>query len=74
MANSIAAVLPQFWAMEGLRRLMELTPAVNSVNRQFASDLASAGDTVNAWRADRRLVRVARVDNPNALVKCFNNL
>jgi hypothetical protein len=57
MANSIAAVLPQFWALEGLRRLMELTPAVNSVNRQFADDLASAGDTVNAWRADRRVVR-----------------
>jgi hypothetical protein len=57
MANSIAAVLPQFWALEGLRRLMELTPAVGSVNRQFASELASAGDTVNAWRADRRTVR-----------------
>jgi hypothetical protein len=36
---------------------MELTPGVQSVNRQFSPELARAGDQVNAWRADARTTR-----------------
>lgn len=57
MANSVSAGIPQYWAMEGLRVLMENTPAAQNVNRQFASELAQAGDQVNAYRADRRYTR-----------------
>lgn len=57
MANSVSAALPQYWALRGLQVLMEQTPAVGSVNRQFSNELARAGDQVNAYRADRRYTR-----------------
>jgi len=57
MANSLSAALPQFWANTALMQLMEMTPAVQSVNRQFAPQLARAGDQVNAYRADRRYTK-----------------
>lgn len=57
MANSLSAALPQFWANTALAQLMEMTPGVQSVNRQFAPQLARAGDQVNAYRADRRYIR-----------------
>ena len=43
MANSLSAALPQFWANTALMQLMELTPAAQAVNRQFAPQLARAG-------------------------------
>lgn len=57
MANAVSASIPQYWALEGLRRLIEMTPGVASVNRQFAPELARAGQQVNAYRADRRKTR-----------------
>lgn len=57
MANSVSAVIPQYWALEGLKILKEQAVAVGAVNRQFSSELAVAGDQVNAWRADRRGIR-----------------
>lgn len=57
MANSLSAALPQYWANTALMQLMELTPAAQSVNRQFAPQLARAGDQVNAYRTDRRKIR-----------------
>lgn len=57
MANSVSAALPQYWALRGLQVLMEQTPAVAAVNRQYSPELARAGDQVNAWRADRRYTR-----------------
>jgi len=57
MANSLSAALPQFWANTALMTLMELTPAVGAVNKQFAPQLARAGDQVNAYRAERRTIR-----------------
>lgn len=57
MANSLSAALPQFWANTALMQLMEMTPAAQSVNRQFAPQLARAGDQVNAYRADKRTIR-----------------
>jgi len=57
MANDNSAALPQFWALTGLRILMEQTPALSAVNRQFAPDTARAGNQVNAWRADKRTIR-----------------
>ena len=61
--NSNSAALPQFWAMTGLRILMEETPALGAVNRQFAPDVARAGNQVNAWRADRRTIRRKTADD-----------
>lgn len=57
MANDNSASVPQFWAMRGLQVLVEMTPAAQSVNRQFAPQLARAGDQVNAYRAARRVTR-----------------
>lgn len=57
MANSVSAAIPQYWAMEGLKTLFENCPSLGVVNRQFAPDLAVAGQQVNAWRADRRKTR-----------------
>lgn len=57
MANSVSAALPQWWAVEGLRILFERAAAVAAVNKQFAPDLAVAGNQVNAWRADKRTTR-----------------
>ena len=56
MANSLSAALPQFWANTALAQFMEMTPGVQSVNRQFAPQLARAGDQVNAYRAERRVI------------------
>lgn len=61
--NSNSAALPQFWAMTGLRILMEETPALAAVNRQFAPEVARAGNQVNAWRADRRTIRRKTADD-----------
>ena len=66
MANSLSAALPQFWANKALMTLMELTPAVGSVNRQFAPQLARAGDQVNAYRADRRFTKRKDGSDTNA--------
>jgi len=57
MANSLSAALPQFWANVALDTLMELTPAVGVVNKQYAPDLARAGQQVNAYRAERATVQ-----------------
>jgi len=57
MANSVSAGIPQYWALQGLKTLMEMCPGVAAVNRQFAPELAQAGQQVNAWRADRRKTR-----------------
>lgn len=53
MANSLSAALPQYWANVALMSLQEFTPAAGAVNRQFAPQLARAGDQVNAYRAER---------------------
>lgn len=63
MANDNTAALPQFWALTGLRILMEETPALQAVNRQFAPFTARAGNQVNAWRADRRTIRRKTADD-----------
>lgn len=57
MANDNTASVPQFWALRGLQVLVEMTPAAMSVNRQFAPQLARAGEQVNAYRAARRTTR-----------------
>lgn len=72
MANSVTAALPQYWALEGLRMLREMTPAINAFHREFSSELARAGDTVNAWRADARLTR--RKDNSDENTETDANL
>lgn len=72
MANSLSAALPQFWANTALMQLMELTPAAQAVNKQFAPQLARAGDQVNAYRADRRVIR--RKDGADANTEADANL
>jgi len=57
MANDNSAGKPQFWAREGLRILIQETPVLSFVNRQFSEELAVAGDQVNAYRADKRKTR-----------------
>ncbi len=63
MPNDNSAALPQFWALTGLRILMEQTPALGAVNKQFAPETARAGNQVNAWRADRRTIRRKTADD-----------
>ena len=65
MANSLSAALPQYWANTALAQLMEMTPAVQTVNRQFAPQLARAGDQVNAYRADRGYIERKDGADPN---------
>lgn len=57
MANSLSAALPQYWANTALESFQEMTPAVMAVNRQFADDLARAGQQVNAYRPERATVQ-----------------
>ena len=72
MANLVSPAVPQYWALVGLRRLLEITPGVASVNRQFAPALARAGSQVNAWRADRRTTR--RMEAADGYVAADANL
>lgn len=65
MANSLSAALPQFWANFALMSLQELTPAAGVVNRQFAPDVARAGDQVNAYRTDRAYIERKDGVDPN---------
>lgn len=65
MANDFTASIPQFWAVESLRFLMNKAAAVMSVNRQFAPALAAAGTQVNAWRCAKRKTRRKTQDDEN---------
>lgn len=65
MANSLSAALPQYWANQALISLQEMTPAAMSVNRQFAPQLARAGDQVNAYRAERAYIERKDGSDPN---------
>jgi len=57
VANNNLAAIPEIWAREGLMVLTENAPAVAHVDRQYSNELASYGDTVNAFRADKRKIR-----------------
>lgn len=47
MANSVSAFIPQLWAREGLRILLENMVVGNLVYRDFDKTVASYGETVN---------------------------
>lgn len=48
--NNNSALIPQLWANEGLLILEDNIVAAGLVNRQYDGQVASYGETVNAWR------------------------
>lgn len=57
MANNNLATIPEVWSREGLSVLTETSRMLPLVNKQYSNELRSRGDTVNAYRADRRTIR-----------------